>query len=164
MVRKSNVNAAHDGKVIIGPISDAEYVREHQEYVYSVHVNNIEGDTVSDLRLPWFGHLSPLLYRNQRPVSARFANRNTLASLESTSAHLSECEVSEIGEFCRAFGLDYGELDCLRDYDSGRIYIVDVNKTPCGPPNALDAKRWEEAVVNLAAEFAKGFLMDQVRA
>lgn len=31
-------------------------------------------------------------------------------------------------------GLDYGELDILRNNLDGRIYVVDVNKTLWGPP------------------------------
>ena len=34
-------------------------------------------------------------------------------------------------------GIDYGELDILRDNNDGRIYIVDANNTPSGPPNGL---------------------------
>jgi hypothetical protein len=31
-------------------------------------------------------------------------------------------------------GLDYGELDAVRDAASGRLYVLDVNNTPFGPP------------------------------
>jgi hypothetical protein len=160
MVRKSNQNAAHDGRVITGPISDADYERSRGEYVYNVHVNNIDGDAVRELRLPWFGHVAPMLYHNRRPLSIRFSYKNTVSVLEPITAHLSDREVELIGEFCRLFGLDYGELDCLRDYDSGRLYLIDVNKTPCGPPNGLSEEHWEEAVVTLAVEFARGYILD----
>jgi hypothetical protein len=40
-------------------------------------------------------------------------------------------------------GLDYGELDVLRDADDGRLYVVDVNTTPFGPVNRrLDDSWW----------------------
>ena len=164
IVRKSNLNAAHDGKIIIGPISDAEYEREGQQYVYTVHVDNIEGEAVNDLRILWFGHLSPVLYRKQRPVSSRFSNKTTLAFLEPVTSHLSEYEIDRIGEFCRAFAIDYGEMDCLRDRETGRLYIVDVNKTPSARLMGLSDEHKVEAVTNLAVEFAKGFLMDGERA
>lgn len=35
---------------------------------------------------------------------------------------------------CRALGLDYGELDVLRDVEDGKLYVVDVNNTPWAPP------------------------------
>lgn len=38
----------------------------------------------------------------------------------------SEYEINKINQFCKAFGLDFGEIDVLRDKD-GRIYIIDVN-------------------------------------
>ena len=37
-------------------------------------------------------------------------------------------------------GMDWGGLDVLRDQPSGRIYIVDVNKTDVGPVIALSLK------------------------
>lgn len=158
MVRKSNLNAAHDGKVVMGPISQADWAGQSEDCVYNVHINNIEGDLVNDLRIPWFGHPSPLLYRKQRPVEKRFADTNTNVFLEPLSDHFSKEEVEKITEFCRAFGLDYGGIDCLRDRDSERFFIIDVNKTPAGPPVALPRERRAEAIRNLAVQFARGFL------
>ena len=36
-------------------------------------------------------------------------------------------------------GLDYGEIDVLRDVD-GEIYVVDVNKTPWWPKSLSEAE------------------------
>jgi hypothetical protein len=36
-------------------------------------------------------------------------------------------EIDQIFKFCCVSGLDFGELDILRDKDDGRIYIVDIN-------------------------------------
>jgi len=47
---------------------------------------------------------------------------------------LSEEEADRVQRFCRGMGLDYGELDAVRDASSGRLYVVDVNNTPFGPP------------------------------
>ncbi len=46
-----------------------------------------------------------------------------------------ECE--RIQAFCRVIGLDLGELDVLRHATDGRIYIVDVNYMPFGPPKPM---------------------------
>jgi hypothetical protein len=46
-------------------------------------------------------------------------------------------EIQTLGAFCRAMSLDWGGLDILRDRASGRLYVVDVNKTDMGPPIAL---------------------------
>jgi hypothetical protein len=159
IVQKADRNAAHDGKVINGPITDIEYQVGREEYVYSLHVNNIEGDMVTDIRVPWFGHLSKTVYRKQRPVGNRFSNTNDKVFLESAAEHFSTSEMEKISEFCRTFGLDYGEVDCVRDKDTGKLYVLDVNKTPAGPPNGLPEHLRDEAVVALAVEFAKGYLV-----
>ena len=56
--------------------------------------------------------------------------------------------------FCRRMGLDYGELDMLRDREDGRLYIVDVNNTPFGPPHGLPKAHAADAVRTLAENFA----------
>ena len=60
--------------------------------------------------------------------------------------------------FARALGIDYGELDILRDRDDGRIYIVDVNNTPFGPPNHLPWSDSRRAVRRLAHAVSEQFL------
>ena len=40
--------------------------------------------------------------------------------------------MAKILAVCREMGLDYGELDVLRDREDGRLYILDVNDTPSG--------------------------------
>jgi hypothetical protein len=45
-------------------------------------------------------------------------------------------------------GLDFGELDLLRDRADGRIYVVDVNPTVNGPTvvlSASDIRKWFDA-------------------
>ena len=41
-------------------------------------------------------------------------------------------EEEAILDLAARIGLDYGEIDVLRDAD-GEIYVVDVNKTPWWP-------------------------------
>lgn len=158
MVRKSNANAAHDGKVVDGPLKPEE-CDESGRVVYNVHVDNVTDGIVTDFRLPWFGHLSPKLYRKQRPAASRFSDTPDAAvSYEPVSDHFSSEEIERISAFCRAFRLDYGEIDCLRDRDTGDIFIVDVNKTPAGLPNRLPKPAFIDAVCTHAVEFAKGCL------
>ena len=160
IVRKSNSNASHDGRVITGPISEEEYRGDRGEVVYSVHVDNIHGDMINDLRLMWSGHLSPMLYRKERPVASRFKRGAKAAFLEPVSNHISLEETGNVEKFCRAFGLDYGELDCLRDRQTGRLYIVDANKTPCAHFAGMSKEEGFEGACLLATEFAREFLLD----
>ena len=54
--------------------------------------------------------------------------------------------------------LEYGELDILRDLDNKKIYIVDVNNTPFGPPANISAAQGKEAIRILAEAFEEAFL------
>jgi hypothetical protein len=158
LVRKSDVNAAHDGTIITGPISQAEYERDRDGVVYSVQVNNVDGEFINDLRVLWCGHVAPMLDRKERPVTSRFGHGGTGVFIEPVADHFSPSEVEQLGQFCRAFDLDYGELDVLRDRDNGRLYVVDVNKTPNRPLSHMDAEYATAALTGMAVEFAKGFL------
>ncbi|MCC7203584.1 MAG: hypothetical protein IT441_00760, partial [Phycisphaeraceae bacterium] len=58
-------------------------------------------------------------------------------------------------QFARAMKAEFCEFDVLRHSD-GRIFIIDVNKTPYGPPAGLPEAR--EAVARLARAFQQAFL------
>ena len=60
--------------------------------------------------------------------------------------------------FMKKIGLDYGELDVLRDQDNNKIYVVDANSTPFGPPQQMDWKKKEEALHMLARAFEEQFI------
>ncbi len=62
---------------------------------------------------------------------------------------LSENELLNIYHFCEKIGMDYGELDVLRDRDDGRIYIVDANIAPSGPPSPISDEDARRAIVKL---------------
>lgn len=54
----------------------------------------------------------------------------------------SAAELAQLLDFGARIGLEYGELDVLRDRDSGRIYVVDVNRTPYGPGSVGRDPTW----------------------
>lgn len=150
MVIKSNLNALHKGEVIEGPI-DAEDIDD--QMVYQKEIDNKNGNgLVLDYRVPVHGNYIPLVYLKYRPVETRFSNTNNFVELEITKKIFSEEEIKEIIEFSKCIGVDYGELDVLRDKD-GRIYIVDVNSTPWGPPNGLKLDDQKKALKILSKSF-----------
>lgn len=61
-----------------------------------------------------------------------------------------DAEQGALLEFCARIGLDYGELDVLRDNDSGTIYVVDANRTPIRPRGLTKAD--EDAAFGPLAE------------
>lgn len=143
MVAKSDENAQHDGKLMDGPIEKVE-----KGVVYQIVIDNtVNNAEVMDLRCPVFGSSIPFVYKKYRPIADRFSNTNTRAELVKTERVLSTLEKENIIAFCKTIGADYAELDVLRNKKDGRIYIVDVNPTPWGPPNHLP-----QAQVNTAKE------------
>ena len=52
----------------------------------------------------------------------------------------SPAELAQIERFCAEMQLDWGGLDVLREHATGRLYVVDVNKTDTGPAVVLTWK------------------------
>lgn len=153
-VRKSDGNGTHDGTVIECPTDQVA-----DGYVYQRLVNNeVGGNLVEDLRVPVFMTRIPFVYLKYRSTSSRFSNDNASAQIGEADAHMTREEYTLIIEFCRRMGLEYGELDVLRDRNDRRLYIVDVNPTPFGPPNHMSRRDRRTAVARLARTFEETFL------
>ena len=60
--------------------------------------------------------------------------------------------------FCNEIQCDFCELDVLFDQDSQKWFVIDVNKTPYGPPASLTALDKEKAVTQLSNGFQRNFL------
>lgn len=146
IVQKSDANATHDGLILDGPISASD-VRDG--YVYQRLVDTSDGAEVVDLRTPLYGGVVPLVYVMRRPAEARFAIANTSVTLHEPDAVFDAGELRQLSVFAVEMGVDYAELDVLRDRD-GRIYVVDVATHPAGPPTALSKSEEAEALSRLA--------------
>ena len=153
-VKKNDLNAKHDGIIIECPVQRAE-----KGFVYQKIVNNEHDDfLVQDIRAPVFEGKIPFVYLKYRSIQDRFNNTNERTSIAEVHDILTTEEVKRISLFCQSIGLDYGELDVLRDNDNGQIYIVDVSNTPWGPPNKISKKEGKIALTKLADTFREGFL------
>jgi len=151
MLCKSQRNYTHDGVVLQGPIPP-EAVRT--DCVYQRFIEAEDEANAIDLRTPIYGGRIPLVYLKRRPLGAdRFA-KVTATSWHEPAAVFSPQEQAELARFAAAMGLDYGELDVLRDRRSGDIYVVDVANTPAGPPASLGPDQARAAVTRLAEAFA----------
>jgi len=133
VVQKSEVNAKHDGRIIDCPVDRAEPGYAYQRFIENCY----DGKIVEDIRVPVVGNTIPCVYLKRRPIAIRFDNENTEAALMETVEALSQSEIEQLLAFARQMGLDFGGLDVLRCRQSGKIYVVDVNKTDMGPPIPL---------------------------
>jgi hypothetical protein len=159
-VEKSNRNARHDGHIVFAPAA-----APRAGAVYQRLINNaVREDLVEDIRVPVINGTVPFAYLKYRSIAARFdSNRNLAVRLCAAEDVLSAAEIRNIGRFTRSIGLDYGELDVLRDRDDGRIYVVDANKTPAGPSYRLPSADFRRAVKMLALAFRDQFLSNAYR-
>ncbi len=157
-VMKSDWNGLHVGEILECP---TEIRRDG--FVYEKLINNEVGDgLVQDIRVPIFGRTIPFVYLKSRPVQERLVDRSHTLSktvMAEVSDFLRDEEVNKINQFCEKLGLDYGEIDILRDRDDQKIYIVDVNNDPSGPPAPISGEYPLSAIVRLAQAFEQNFLL-----
>ena len=67
-------------------------------------------------------------------------------------------ERAKITEFCRRIGLDFGNLDVLREKTDGRMYISDCNNTVTGPSSKLRVRDQLRVVNAIGAAFRREYL------
>jgi len=154
-VKKSNLNAKHDGIIINCPVEKIE-----DDFIYQkILDNHFDDKLVYDIRVPVVKDVVPFVYLKFKMIEERFTNNISKSSLEETNKYLSDDEVKKIIMFCYKIGLDYGELDVIRNKEDNKIYIVDVNNTPWGPPFLLPEKDGKTAIEKLAEVFLEKFVM-----
>jgi hypothetical protein len=152
MVEKSEINAAHDGRIIEGPAEPVEG-KTYQRLID----NEIEGGLVEDLRCCIVGGKPAVAFRKRRPLDRRFKNENAEVILDENANCFSAEEIDIISRFAAEIGLDWGGVDVLRDKASGKIYIVDANKTDMGPPVALKLGDKLKSTRRMAMAFMAAF-------
>lgn len=131
-VEKSELNAAHDGRIVQCPTSPNP-VKTYQRVVD----NRLGNGMVEDLRCPMVGGKIACVFIKHRPEATRFSNTNSYVTHMAPEHVFTQEEMAKIGDMSLRLGLDVGGLDVLRDRKDGRLYIVDANKTDMGPPIAL---------------------------
>lgn len=156
-VKKSEYNAQHDGTIVQCPLAKAE-----SDTIYQIVINNLdENGFYEDLRIPIFGGKIPFVYRKLKAAQMRFETAPEKAYVEETNNILSREEQSLVIEFARVIKLEFGEIDGLRNRDDGRLYLIDVNNTPYGPPANLAKEDVEKVLDSMANEFK--CLLDKIK-
>ncbi len=151
-VVKSNNNATHDGRIINCPIE-----KQEKGFIYQKLINNqCDKDYIYDIRVPIIKEKIPCVYLKYRSIHDRFKHI-VKTEIENPGRLFSPEEIEKIILFARNLYLDYGELDVLRDHDSGLLYIVDANTTPYGPSKIKQFDKKFEALTMLARTFDEVF-------
>jgi hypothetical protein len=147
MVAKSERNGMHDGRILSGPLRN-----RRPGVVYQRLVDNRQGDDFVWMRPVILGGRIVLIYHKSVPLDDRFSSRASPRTRLAEPDSISPDETDSILELAARIGVDYGEMDVLRDAD-GALYVVDVNKTPVWPAN-MDAAERAEAYRQMAAAFS----------
>lgn len=151
-VKKGNINSLHNGEILSLPESP------QNGYVYQLLVNNEVDRELVEIRLPICKQTIPFVYLKYRPIESRFRSNSNRVILVKEEQVISKQESQKIRQFCRLLGLDCGELDVLRDTDTRKLYIVDANNTPAGPPYQLPFADYKKTLHMLSDAFQKAFL------
>jgi hypothetical protein len=129
MVSKPEQNDRKDElELVTGPLA-ANQVKPGTVYQKLVDTT-LEDGRIEDTRVCVFDRQPRFVIFKRRHETQRFeTDAGDSELVEDLSTVLNDEEVRRIRQFCTEMGLDYGELDVLRDRD-GTPYIVDCNKTP----------------------------------
>ena len=139
MVVKPDLNGRHAGRVVDGPLDRLEPGMVYQRLVDS----RVPDGRILQMRVVMFGSRIILTYGKWHPYPKWFTGSQVTLPMP-TDEFLSAAEQDLVLRFAKSIGLEYGELDTLRDRDSGLIYIVDANRTPVRP-KALDVALDDDA-------------------
>jgi len=145
MLEKSEGNAVHDGREIQGPLSP-DQLQPGKVYQRIID-NRTEDGLFEDLRVVVIQGEVPVVYHKRKAGAVRYTNETAEVDLaESPEIVLSGSEIDQIVSLSAKMCAEFAELDVLRDRQDGRIYCVDLNPTPYGPPSGLSAEDSEKAM------------------
>ncbi len=153
-VEKSDENAKHDGHYIDCPIKEV-----NPNCIYQLVLDNQnEAGLAVDHRVPVMHGIIPLTYLKIKDWDQRFTNEVVRSELHRPHELFSEEELMMIKMFTAEISADFCELDIIRHKADGKIYIIDVNTTPYGPPAGLPDAQRIEAIALLSDAFETAFI------
>src|SRR5262249_29606788 len=137
-VEKGEGNGLHDGRLVTCPMQPTPG-KSYQRIVKT------EGDDgwAYDLRTACVGRRPVVVFLKKKPAAARFSIQNTSVVVKLPREVFSPADIALVERFCEAMQLDWGGLDILREHATGRLYVVDVNKTDTGPAVVLS---WRDRI------------------
>ena len=150
VVEKGEGNGLHDGRLVTAPLSPAP----GKAYQRVIKTEGADG-MACDLRTACVGGEPVVVFVKQKPSSARFSIQNTSVVVKTPEEVFSADEIAQLKHFLAAMKLDWGGLDVLREHATGRLYVVDVNKTDTGPAVVLNWRDRTKATTLLSEALRK---------
>ncbi|MDX1640117.1 MAG: hypothetical protein R3220_00370 [Balneolaceae bacterium] len=153
IVEKSIYNGTNFAAVLEGPVSDADIRADHVYQKKIASSSPYEGLTLV-YRVPVHSGEIPIVFLKYRPYKFQFTGTYNKVEMKKPEEVFSPEERSKILSMNKKMGIDYGECDVLRDSD-GKMYVVDVNSNPGGPPWKMTRSQKVEATKVLVPSFKK---------
>ena len=144
-VEKSEANGAHDGRLVECPRKPAAGMS------YQAFIESDNGVKAYDYRTTIIARRPRFVLVKTRSVAQRFSIHNSSVHYRELEAVFSPAEVRLLTAFAEDMALDWAAIDVLRDKNSGRIYVVDVNKTDTGPAVDLSFRDREKLKAAISA-------------
>jgi hypothetical protein len=148
IVVKPDRNGVRGGRIVNGPVRARE-----RGFVYQRLVDCREGDEIHTTRPAIIAGRIVVVYEKRRQYPEWFAGREKVKMAHADDVYSADEQVALL-RFCSSIGMEYGELDVVRDKGSGLIYVVDANRTPVRP-KGLPVECEDEAFGPMAAAFAE---------
>lgn len=149
-VEKGEGNGLHDGRIVQCPCEPAPG-KTYQRFIRTADGSNM----ARDLRTATVGGKPVVVFDKRKPAGESFSIQNSSVVVRAPEDVFSAAEIAQIETFCAAMKLDWGGLDVLREHATGRLYVVDVNKTDTGPAVVLNWKDRARATTLLSAALRK---------
>lgn len=152
-VEKGDGQCTKDGRIVTLPIGSAEAGKVYMKLIDTRRPAPPRLDIAQtigplprvDIRIPIFDGRIPFVIRKWK--DSVFKRGTWIGELlEDWSKELSADEAMQTVRLMKDIGIDYAEIDALRD-SSGELYIIDINPTPGtmgGIWQPIDRKRWED--------------------
>lgn len=145
-VEKGEGNGVHDGRLVRCPLTPAP----GKVYQRVIKTEGADG-WACDLRTACVGGRPVVVFVKKKPATARFSIQNTSVVVKTPEEVFSGAELAQLQHFCSLMRLDWGGLDVLCEASTGRLFVVDVNKTDTGPAVVLAWRDRAKATTLLAA-------------
>jgi hypothetical protein len=146
-VEKNELNGKHDGRLVDCPTAAAPG-KSYQRFI-----DSSDGVTAFDYRTTIINRRPRFVLVKTKPAAERFSIHNTTVMFHELGEVFSDAETNLICRFAEEMQLDWGAFDVLRDRASGKIYVVDVNKTDTGPAVDLSLRDRGKLKRAIAAAF-----------
>lgn len=146
-VEKGEGNGTHDGRLVTCP-KQAAPGKSYQRFI-----DSSDGETAFDYRTTIINRKPLFVLVKTKPAADRFSIHNATVTYRELADVFSAEEIALLQRFGEEMQIDWGAIDVLRDRASGRIYVVDVNKTDTGPAVDLSLGDREKLKSALAGAF-----------